>query len=448
MIARARRAPWLVAFAAALSLVAGCTETPPADETQAPLLVFGIDGADWDRAIPLMRQGKLPALAALMRRGTSRTLLSLGDEWLSPTIWTTAATGVLPERHGILHFVTQTSAGMLPVTSSERKVAALWNILSARDRTVGVIGWLVTWPAEPVNGYVVAAYAPHIFDWAPERPIKGTLVEGIPHQVWPPELQKSLEAEKVLPDSVSDADLRGRFTERDLPPAPADDARASIHGMRWSWAADDTYRRIFHALVERNDVPRPDLEMLYFGSVDVISHRFWKYMDPSSFPYGPVPPDDVERFGRAVENAYRSLDEVLADVLSEDRDSLRVLVLSDHGFRANEGASALRSSGWHRPEGILLACGPGFRDGAQLAPGSVVDVAPTVLYALGLPVARDMDGEPALDLFTAAFQARHEIAEISSYEPEVGPRRGTDPVPSPVDDEILRRLDALGYIDR
>jgi hypothetical protein len=63
-----------------------------------------------------------------------------------------------------------------------------------------------------------------------------------------------------------------------------------------------------------------------------------------------------------------------------------------------------------------------------------------------LPVAEDMDGQPALDLFTAEFQRRHEVVEIPSYEPEVAPARATAPVQSPVDAEIIERLTTLGYL--
>jgi predicted AlkP superfamily phosphohydrolase/phosphomutase len=443
--ATARRIVGLL-FVAFAAVGSGCAKKTTSDATHDPLLVFGIDGADWDRAVPLMRQGKMPTLSTLVRTGTVRTLESIGEEWLSPAIWTTVATGVLPPRHGILHFVTETASGYQPITSNQRKVGALWNIVSARERTVGVIGWLATWPAESVNGYLVSSYAPHTFAWAPERPIKGTIVQGVPNQVWPVDLQQELETHKVLPGDVGDDELRDRFTGHPVPSDPSEDARASIEGMRWSWAADDTYREIFHVLAGPEGRPRPDLEMLYFGSVDVVSHRFWKYMDPASYPLGPVPADEIASLGPSVENAYRSMDGVLADVLSEDRDSQRILVLSDHGFRPNDGPSAARSSGWHRTKGVLLACGPGFEKGTVLPPGSVVDVAPTVLYSLGLPVAEDMDGRPALDLFTAEFQRRHEVVEIPSYEPEVAPARATAPVQSPVDAEIIERLTTLGYL--
>lgn len=444
------------ALAGALIAASGCTSSPTSDSSQR-LLVFGIDGADWDRVLPLVRQGKMPALERLMRSGTRRTLLTLapgatGQEWLSPTIWTTAATGVRPERHGILHFVTTTDAGVTqPVTSNQRRVPALWNMLSARNRTVGVIGWLVTWPAEPVNGYLVSSYMPFIFRWndAPAaRPIKGTLVEGVPDQVWPPELEAPLEKLKVSPSEITEDELVRRFTGRALPAVRSEDLQESLDGMRWSWAADETYERIYDYLSEHPPGGRrPDLELLYFASVDVISHRFWKYMEPTSWTEEELSPEEVTDYGQSVESAYRSVDGVLERVLTREKEPVRVIVLSDHGFQENRAPTRMTSSGWHRPQGILVASGPGIPRGVTLGEGSVVDVAPTVLYALGLPVGEDFDGDPQMGLFTPDYRSTHEVKHIPSWEAEVKPTSRDTPVTSPVDDEIIERLQALGYLD-
>jgi predicted AlkP superfamily phosphohydrolase/phosphomutase len=48
-------------------------------------------------------------------------------------------------------------------------------------------------------------------------------------------------------------------------------------------------------------------------------------------------------------------------------------------------------SGYHRPEGILIGFGPAFRS-AQGLKSSILDVAPTVLYLMDLPIPRHMDG--------------------------------------------------------
>jgi hypothetical protein len=335
------------------------------------------------------------------------------------------------------------------MTSNQRRVAALWDMLTARKLPIGVLGWLMTWPVEPVEGYMVSSYSPFSVDWGTDfanRPLKGTIVPGVPHQVWPEDLEARLAPLKVPPDSVTPADIVGTFTHEALPPKPSEDAASSLHGLRWSWASDETYERIYQDLA-RNPPGgrRPLLSLLYFGSVDVVSHRFWKYMDPATYAFGSVDPSEVAAYGQAVEGAYRSVDDQLGRMVEIEGDSVRVLVVSDHGFKANVDPRR-KTSGWHRPQGILLAVGEGFRGGVLLGEGSVVDVAPTVLYALGLPVAEDFDGRPALDLFTADYRAAHAVTSIASWEPEVARVREAAPVASPVDAQILERLKSLGYL--
>ena len=66
------------------------------------------------------------------------------------------------------------------------------------------------------------------------------------------------------------------------------------------------------------------------------------------------------------------------------------------------------------PDGFLLAYG-GSVEAGRRPRGSIVDVAPTILYFLGLPVARDMDGFARADLFTRAFTEERPIVFIPSY---------------------------------
>ena len=73
-------------------------------------------------------------------------------------------------------------------------------------------------------------------------------------------------------------------------------------------------------------------------------------------------------------------------------------------------------SGTHEraPDGFLLAYGTAAEPGRRQR-GSIVDVTPTVLYFLGLPVARDMDGYARADLFTRGFTAERPIVFIPTY---------------------------------
>jgi predicted AlkP superfamily phosphohydrolase/phosphomutase len=56
-------------------------------------------------------------------------------------------------------------------------------------------------------------------------------------------------------------------------------------------------------------------------------------------------------------------------------------------------------SGTHRDDGILVARGPGFPAGASIAGARLIDLAPTILHLLDVPVPDDMDGRVLHELF-------------------------------------------------
>jgi predicted AlkP superfamily phosphohydrolase/phosphomutase len=489
-----------------------------------PLLLVGIDGGEWSVVRALWEQDRLPTLRALAARGSSAELRTAYGP--SPVIWTTMATGLVPAEHGITDFVVATPRGDVPVSSTLRRAPALWNMLSERDRRVAVLGWWATWPAETVRGVVVS-----------DR--YGLTRDGA---VAPPEFAQRVAALEGL-----DArDGAGRF--------------ASLATPGEVGARDRTMAVVAHELVGARE--RYDLVLLYFRGVDVVSHGAWKYWRPERFP--PIAAAELEARREDVPRAYEAVDRALGRVLEAagGLDRINVLVVSDHGFRAQvpeevgffldfdrvlerlgflvrsgdgvdreaslawtvasphhertkkvrlappgraatqrrleselgrvafadgrpafrlraprpseaaEGADTVAvvedpavpgslrldgapwpESGWsvwavsgtHRPRthGLLIAAGPDLARGADLGRVSIHDVAPTVLYALGLPYGRDFAGRPVAALFTAEFRARTPLRAIDTW----GRRAAGGPADSPADGALLEQLRALGYLD-
>ncbi len=93
--------------------------------------------------------------------------------------------------------------------------------------------------------------------------------------------------------------------------------------------------------------------------------------------------------------------------------------------------------------GILIAAGPDIEPGAQLEGVHVHDMASTVLYGLGLPVADDSAGRVRSELFTAAFRRAHPERRIATW----GKRQPSAPATSPADAALVEDLRALGYLD-
>jgi len=73
----------------------------------------------------------------------------------------------------------------------------------------------------------------------------------------------------------------------------------------------------------------------------------------------------------------------------------------------------------------------------------VIDVPPTVLYAIGLPVAEDFAGRARTELFTGAFRDTYSPQTIPTW----GKRKEGVGRASAVDEELVDQLRALGYIE-
>ena len=102
-------------------------------------------------------------------------------------------------------------------------------------------------------------------------------------------------------------------------------------------------------------------------------------------------------------------------------------------------------SGVHRMDGILLAQGPHIRTNAILQGASILDVAPTVLYALALPIPADMDGKPLAGLFEESYvqQVAASYSDERKQEELATDQYGY----SQEEEESVRlKLEALGYL--
>ncbi len=98
--------------------------------------------------------------------------------------------------------------------------------------------------------------------------------------------------------------------------------------------------------------------------------------------------------------------------------------------------------GIHHPEGIWLACGPGLRSGSRVD-AQLIDIAPTLLSQMGLPVPASMDGVVLDSLFESA--SRREARAPQHYSIEKGQERGQGLTPEE-EAQIQQQLRELGYL--
>lgn len=426
--ARAPRAAW----APLIALLALCACGPPEAPARGRVLLVGIDGASPRISGPLLREGRLPTLAALAARGASGPLRS-SLPLFSPRVWTTIATGKTPEKHGIRSFGRPGPDGTMQLyRSSDRRTHALWNIVSDAGLRVGVVNWWTTHPPERIDGVMVTD---HLFPEELANLGEFMHVEvdprGVPVQPadWLERVLAQLGREEPLTTVANPFD-----PPRDLP----------------EWVASDYLARRFRfdgaltrIALEIEAELRPDVLMVLLPGIDKVSHYLWGASEPDDvYPFGVFyPPERKQAALAALQDYYVYTDGLIGLLVSQYGPDDLVLVVSDHGFEAGPGL--FRITGIHKTkaawDGVAFAAGPGVPAGATTDGFRVVDVTPTILAWLGLPLGRDMDGHPA------AFLARSPPPPIDTWDGTPIERVGA---PSPeAEGRLVEELRSLGYLE-
>ncbi len=517
-----------------LGVFGACREPAagPDATVRRPLVVIGIDGGEWTVIRQLWSEGGLPHLKALAERGLTSELRTQYNA--SPVIWTTIATGMRPAEHGIVDFVVPTPHGDVPVSSTVRRVPAIWNMLTRAGRKVAVLGWWASWPAEEVRGLVVS-----------DRAMLDVEQRVFPAEYLPQFLAESAAAREEENPFIGNAATR----ERDH----------TLAHLGRKLAAEDY-----------------ELLLVYFRGVDVVCHNFWKYYQPEAFPRNRPSDAELAAYGDHIPREYAAVDRAIGRILEAADPEPNVLVISDHGFkparreivkvgidfdgvlerlgylvRDRSGVDLTRSrlTTWASPKfrrtqwlrfalagreegdrvrpgerqairsqlkadlaritfgngqpafrlrearpgeakrgadlvvqvqsrsatpellldgdseplaglitevhhisgthaehthGILIAAGPDIDPAAQVAGIHIHDIAPTLLYGLGLPVAENFAGRPWVELFSAEFRRANPLRSIAAW----GPVSDDGSVSTSEHDEaLLRDLAALGYLD-
>lgn len=414
-------------FGVWLGVVLWIVQCSPGQNPPRVVLV-GMDGVDPQIVQQLVAEGRLPHFSSMMEDGSFGPLLSR-EPLLSPLLWTTVATGRSPQDHGILDFVGADLDGtMIPISGVSRRVPALWNLAHKNGLTSGFVGWYASFPAESLKGFMVSDRVGFHQNHSKVQ------TEGA---VFPKDLE-SLFPSDLTVDFAATKDL---FLDDPTLPVSKDGEQrlarlAQIH------ATTERYRRAAQLLYPRY---QPRLFGIYFELVDACSHLFMENAPP--FRSGQSL-EDYAAFRGTVNRCYEYQDQVLGDLLALVDPETYVVVVSDHGFKS--GDSRPQTSGrtdrgmaglWHRLHGTLALRGPGIQGKTLIQGASIMDVAPTILALLKIPLSRELPGRALQDLIEPAH--RPNLVWVNRYpaQPKRLPMNET-----PMANERINQLRALGYL--
>jgi len=157
--------------------------------------------------------------------------------------------------------------------------------------------------------------------------------------------------------------------------------------------------------------------------------------------------------GRVVSRVLRR-EEVLSgefahlapDLFLEPMDETHVFVnrLRDGYHIGLEPEHVYGLSGHHRKKGIFVAAGPCIQALGRSEELQIVDICPTVLYAMGVPAPDDLDGHIIRQIFSGEFKRGQGLRRARASEHAVG-----DSAPAFLAEEekqVRDRLRGLGYL--
>ena len=261
----------------------------------AKVMIVGFDGATFRVADLIMRHGGMPRLAALIKNGCRATLEST-IPWHSGPAWSTCTTGVLPGKHGIFNFFEMTrDFRCLPVNSTRVRADKLWRILNRNGFRTGMVNIPLTYPVEPVDGFMVS---------------------GLPRsglQVYPERLDPLLDQVKK--------------TWLTKLPTVNKDLLESFHSMKLSFDQETARSDVAQTLLREF---RPDFFMSVLSLTDEIQHGFWNAFDPRHPAHENC---NREWEPKIIPLAYEFADKQLGELMEiNGSDETTVIVVSDHGF--------------------------------------------------------------------------------------------------------------------
>jgi len=393
---------------------------PAAGASPAPrVMMLLLDGASLDYVLPRVAEGRLPAFGRLLEKAAVMDLATVRPTQPDP-VWAAVATGMYPSKNGVrsaaAYYARDDSRpvdllpdhcfshalvhlGFIrdqPNAATTWRARPLWSIASQAGVSVGIARWPLTYPAEHVNGFIVTDRF---------HQLVGSIAE-FDRAASPPELLGELEATFAAPTLMEPEPASTRIGAESTPEGSA-------------LQRDRVYSRAMRNLSAQM---HPRLTALRYEGLDTVGHYYLRYSQPRTFR--DVPEEQRRRFAQVIDQYYAFIDDEVGNVLDTLESGDLLLIVSGFGMQplnpVKKTVGRLLGdadySGTHEraPDGFIIAYGTAIEPGRRQR-GSIVDVTPTVLYFLGLAVARDMDGFARADLFNRAFTAERPIVFIPTY---------------------------------
>ena len=357
-------------------------------EIDRKVIIIGLEGLSFSFLIPSISERKLPNFSWLLENGSWGNLRSFTPNE-AITLNTSFNTGKYPAKHRRL------SLFEFQVLKMKEKMEVVPRFILFNQLTR--IDFLKTIPYEPV------------------QKVK---------DIW--QILEANQISKVRKDWPYDFVPSG--------PSPKTEKLLNdIFGIKMP-SEDENFTRAARAFTRdcayeeaasaEKEAVQPKVFYLFLDGLNTVMAYYYKYSFPDQF--GGLDQEDIDRYGSIIEKYYNFYDQLIGKYITSLKEDELLVVFSPHGTEpltvwkrfverllGDPSVSAHHESA---PDGVVFFYGRGIRRGNNIEEIRIVDVAPNLLYFLGLPVGRDMDGIVRSSLFVNDFIAENPVIYISSYE--------------------------------
>lgn len=366
---------------------------------QKRVVLVGLDGLSLDFIIPSVQEGTLPNFGWLLDKGSWGRLASFSPT--EPTVLrASAATGKFPSRHRRI----SPSRYRLLFCPEELEVVPRFMLFKQLTRT----GFLTVVPAD------APAVVRDIWSIFEDNRISSLRAESqvptpaaVPSAPTPPARPEAAPA----PGKAIDVFFKGFESDR-----------SPLFGVvRRAFALDAAAEEA--AFAEKSRL-QPQVYSLRLNGLSTVETYFFKFSVPER--YGSIAHEDLARYGSVIPRYYHFYDQIIGKYLAGLKDDDLLVVYSSHGMEPLPlwkrfvewilGDPEVSADHEGAPDGVVFLYGRGVRAGNTAERFRLVDLAPTLLYFMGLPVGRDMDGIVQSGIFGREFTAENPVFYISSYE--------------------------------
>jgi predicted AlkP superfamily phosphohydrolase/phosphomutase len=417
-----------------------------AKKEKVQVVILGFDGANWPTIDPLIAEGKLPFIEKLKKEGAWADFQT-DKPTKSSVVWTSIATGKTMLKHGILDFAfIKENNIQVPYSNAEKREPSLWQMLDRFGMSSVVVNWFVTYPPDKFNGVMVSDRFRQIMIKKPQ------FANDYTDSVYPG--MDFYRLKKVIRRDYGETikrigvpDFPGLFQK--IHPDKDFKKSFTLKNSRTFIMQDALVEDLTDFLFRTKEA---DLYMSYFRMPDIVQHFVLALLEDKviadAFPDEGNPwtmpaakqQEVTLRIAHLLEPVYRYMDRLLEKYLSDPKfKNAYFFIMSDHGFSLYRGGYNHYDlpEEMPAPPGILLVKGPAVKPGKTAA--CIYDIAPSVLYLLGLPLDKNMDGKPLRDIFRLSRKVKHTSYSLDKSKKNIA-RKDSDR-------ETLEELKSLGYIN-